>query len=132
MKTFGVTDYTNLVPLKCCGRTDGQTDGRTDRRTDGQTDGQPDGRSGPTTRPAFAKATQVKICAMTELIALSLHKHTLLEFTKRSYLKLLGHSPLCYIMSVLLEHMNILVTSEENFEISSKRYQRNQMSQTDK
>ena len=47
MKTFGVTDYTNLVPLKCCGR----TDGRTDRRTDG--------RSGPTTRPAFAKATQV-------------------------------------------------------------------------
>ena len=22
-KTFGVTDYTNLVPLKCCGRTDG-------------------------------------------------------------------------------------------------------------
>ena len=33
-------------------RTDGQTDGRTDRRTDG--------RSGPTTRPAFAKATQVK------------------------------------------------------------------------
>ena len=45
MKTFGVTDYTNLVPLKCCGRTDGRTDGR----------------SGPTTRPAFAKATQVKI-----------------------------------------------------------------------
>ena len=33
-------------------RTDGQTDGRTDRRTAG--------RSGPTTRPAFAKATQVK------------------------------------------------------------------------
>ena len=25
MKTFGVTDYTNLVPLKCCGRTDGRT-----------------------------------------------------------------------------------------------------------
>ena len=25
------------------------------------TDGRPDGRSGPTTRPAFAKATQVKI-----------------------------------------------------------------------
>ena len=22
MKTFGVTDYTNLAPLKCCGRTD--------------------------------------------------------------------------------------------------------------
>ena len=56
MKTFGVTDYTNLVPLKCCGR----TDRRTDRRTDGRTDGRPDGRSGPTTRPAFAKATQVK------------------------------------------------------------------------
>ena len=53
MKTFGVTDYTNLVPLKCCGQTDGRTDRRTDRRTDG--------RSGPTTRPAFAKATQVKI-----------------------------------------------------------------------
>ena len=33
------------------------TDGRTDRRTDGRTDG----RSGPITRPAFAKATQVKI-----------------------------------------------------------------------
>ena len=31
-----------------------------DGRTDGQTDGRPDGRSGPTTRPAFAKATQVK------------------------------------------------------------------------
>ena len=41
MKTFGVTDYTNLVPLKCCGQTDG--------------------RSGPTTRPAFAKATRVKL-----------------------------------------------------------------------
>ena len=52
MKTFGVTDYTNLVPLKCCGR----TDRRTDRRMDGHTDR----RSGPTTRPAFAKATQVK------------------------------------------------------------------------
>ena len=22
MKTFGVTDYTNLTPLKCCGRRD--------------------------------------------------------------------------------------------------------------
>ena len=22
MKTFGVTDYTNLLPLNCCGRTD--------------------------------------------------------------------------------------------------------------
>ena len=45
MKTFGITDYTNLVPLKCCGQTDGRTAG---------------GRSGPTTRTAFAKATQVK------------------------------------------------------------------------
>ena len=44
MKTFGVTDYTNLVPLKCCGWKDGWKDGR----------------SGPTTRPAFAKATLVK------------------------------------------------------------------------
>ena len=34
-----------------------------DGRTDGRTDGRPDGRSGPTTRPAFAKATQVKIKA---------------------------------------------------------------------
>ena len=33
---------------------------RMDRQTDGRTDGQTDGRSGPTTRPAFAKATQVK------------------------------------------------------------------------
>ena len=24
MKTFGVTNYTNLAPLKCCGRTDRQ------------------------------------------------------------------------------------------------------------
>ena len=24
MKTFGVTDYTNLVPLKCCGQKDGK------------------------------------------------------------------------------------------------------------
>ena len=31
-----------------------------DRLTDRLTDGQTDGRSGPTTRPAFAKATQVK------------------------------------------------------------------------
>ena len=67
MKTFGVTDYTNLVPLKCCGRTDGQTDGRTDRRTDGQTDGRLDGRSGPTTRPAFTKATQVKMPTAPDL-----------------------------------------------------------------
>ena len=48
MKTFGVTDYKNLVPLKCCGWTGGRTDGHTDRQTDE--------RSGPTTRPAFAKA----------------------------------------------------------------------------
>ena len=34
-----------LGSLKCCGGTDGRTDGR----------------NGPTTRPAFAKATQVKI-----------------------------------------------------------------------
>ena len=34
--------------------TNGQTDGRTDEH-------QTDGRSGPTTRPAFAKATQVKM-----------------------------------------------------------------------
>ena len=45
-----------LGTLKCFGRTDRQTD----ERTDGQTDGRPDGRRGPTTRPAFAKATQVK------------------------------------------------------------------------
>ena len=37
-----------------------RTDGRTDRRTDERTDRQTDGRSGPITRPAFAKATQVK------------------------------------------------------------------------
>ena len=49
MKTVRVTDYTNYAPQKCCG----QTDRRTDERTDGW--------SGPTTRPAFAKATQVKI-----------------------------------------------------------------------
>ena len=45
IKTFGVTDYTNLVPLKCCGQTGRQTEGW----------------SGPTTKPAFAKVTQVKI-----------------------------------------------------------------------
>ena len=49
MTTFGVTDYTNLAPQSV-------SDGRTDERTDGRTTG----RSGPTTRPAFAKATQVK------------------------------------------------------------------------
>ena len=38
-----------------------RTDGRTDRRTDRRRHGRPDGRSGPTTRPAFAKATQVKM-----------------------------------------------------------------------
>ena len=31
MKAFGVTDYTNLAPQKCCG----QTNTRTDRSTDG-------------------------------------------------------------------------------------------------
>ena len=41
-----------------------RTDRRTDGRTDGQTDGRTDGRSGPITRPAFAKATQVKICPL--------------------------------------------------------------------
>ena len=41
-------------------RTDRRTDGRTDGQTDGRTDRRTDGRSGPTTRPAFAKATQVK------------------------------------------------------------------------
>ena len=51
MKAFRVTDYTNQAPQKCCGRTNERTNERTDRRTDG--------RSGPTTRPAFAKATQV-------------------------------------------------------------------------
>ena len=45
MKTFGVTDYTTLVSLKCCGGMDGRLDGWSE----------------PTTRPAFAKATQVKI-----------------------------------------------------------------------
>ena len=34
---------------------------RTDEQTNRRTDGQTDGRSGSTTRPAFAKATQVKI-----------------------------------------------------------------------
>ena len=56
MQTLVVTDYTNLAPLKRCGRTD--------RRTDRQTDGRTGGRSGPTTRPAFAKATQVNIVKM--------------------------------------------------------------------
>ena len=39
MKAFGVTDYTNQAPQKCCGQTDGQTDGRTDERTNERTDG---------------------------------------------------------------------------------------------
>ena len=51
MKNFGVTDYTNLVSLKCCG----------------QTDGWRDRRSGPTTRPAFAKVTQVKRSEMVKV-----------------------------------------------------------------
>ena len=42
--TVGVTEYTNLAPQKCCGKSNGRTNGQ----------------SGPTTRPAFAKATQVK------------------------------------------------------------------------
>ena len=40
---------------------------RTDRQTDGRTDGRPNGQSGPTTRPAFAKATQVKIGYVTSI-----------------------------------------------------------------
>ena len=39
------THFLLMVPLNCCGKRDGRTDGR----------------SGPTTRPAFAKAKQVKI-----------------------------------------------------------------------
>ena len=39
-------------------------DRRKDEQTNRQTDGQTDGRSGPTTRPAFAKAMQVKIVSM--------------------------------------------------------------------
>ena len=65
-------------------RTDGRTDRRTDGQTDGQTDGRPDGRSGPTTRPAFAKGTQVKIwepqhdramftCVITKCIIKGMH-----------------------------------------------------------
>ena len=50
---FGVTDYTNLVPLKCCGRTGGRTDGRTD--------GQTDGRSGPTTRHFYPQADTLRV-----------------------------------------------------------------------
>ena len=45
-------------------RTNGQTDERTNIRTNIRTDGQTDGRSGPTTRPAFAKATQVKMSCL--------------------------------------------------------------------
>ena len=40
---------------------------KTDGETDGQTDGQTDGRSGPTTKPAFAKATQVEISLLLVL-----------------------------------------------------------------
>ena len=54
MKTFEVTDYTNLVSLKCWGQTDWLTEGQTEWP-------QTDGQSGPTTRPAFTKATQIKI-----------------------------------------------------------------------
>ena len=36
-----------------------QTDGQTNGRANEQSNRQTDGRSGPTTRPAFAKATQV-------------------------------------------------------------------------
>ena len=39
-----------------------QTDGQTDRRMDGQ--------SGPTTRPAFAKATQVTILNLGQYLTL--------------------------------------------------------------
>ena len=60
MKTVGVTDYTNLAPQTCCGRTDERTNKQMNEQTNGQTDGRTDGRRGPTTRPAFAKATQVK------------------------------------------------------------------------
>ena len=38
-----------------------RTDGRTDEWKNKQTNEGTDGRTGPTTRPAFAKATQVKI-----------------------------------------------------------------------
>ena len=41
-----------------------RTDGWMDGQTDGRTYQRPDGRSGPTTRPAFAKATQVKMKAL--------------------------------------------------------------------
>ena len=69
------------------------------------------------------------MCAMTELIGtVSLQKHTLLGFTMRNnnWARFLTDDYEC------LEHMNVFVTSEENFIISSKRYLRNKMSQTDK
>ena len=63
-----------------------------------------------------------KICGMTELIALILHRHGLLVFIMRNNSKTIWPYPLCCIMSVLLEYMIVFATLEENFIIRSKRY----------
>ena len=42
----------------------------------------------------------------------SLHEHSLLGFTKRNNSKQWGHTSDCCFMSVLLEHMNVML--EEN------------------
>ena len=51
-----------------------RTDRRTDEHTNERTDRRTDGRSGPTTRPAFAKATQVTKSYFTAQISESFDK----------------------------------------------------------
>ena len=83
MKTVGVTDYTNLISLKCCGRTDRQTDGR----------------SGPTTRPAFAKVTQVK---RFFLLPLNLRERYKVRSAVQSFLQQAQHYDISILNSILL------------------------------
>ena len=74
-----------------------------------------------------------KICGMTKLIHTvpALAYSIIRIYKEKKLLKQLGHNHYCCIMSVLLVHMNVFVTFEENIILSSKTFKK-QMSQTDK
>ena len=67
-----------------------------------------------------------KICGMTKLIdTVSALAYSIIRIYKeKKLLKQLGHNHYCCIMSVLLVHMNVFVTFEENIIISSKTFKK--------
>ena len=65
-----------------------------------------------------------KICGMTKLIDTvpALAYSIIRIYKEKKLLKQLGHNHYCCIMSVLLVHMNVFVTFEENIILSSKTF----------